>query len=60
MGFTHHDIVFAKLNLKIEHPPIYQRFIWDNKNANEQLINLTIENFNWEKSFGDKNDNDQV
>ena len=25
----HHQIVYAKLNLKIEHPPLYERFVWD-------------------------------
>ena len=25
----HHQIVFAKLNLKVEYPPLYERLIWD-------------------------------
>ena len=28
----HHQIVCAKLNLKIEYPPLYERFVWDYKN----------------------------
>ena len=56
----HHQIVFAKLNLKIEYPPLFERSIWDYKNANEQLINHAVESFNWEKSFEGKNVHDQV
>ena len=25
----HHQIVFAKLNLNVEYPPLYERLIWD-------------------------------
>ena len=56
----HHQIVFVTLNLKIEYPPSYKRFIWDYKNANKQLISHAIQNFNLEKSFEDKNVHDQV
>ena len=27
----HHQIVYAKLNLKIEYPPLYERLVWDYK-----------------------------
>ena len=40
----HNQIVFAKLNLKIEYPPLYEHLIWDYKNVNEQLINHAIKN----------------
>ena len=55
-----HQIVFAKLSLKTEYPPLYKCFIWDYKNANGQVINRTIENFIWEKSFEDENVHHQV
>ena len=56
----YHQIVFVKVNLKIEYPHLHERFIWDYKNANDQLINRAIESFNWEKSFEGKSGHDQV
>ena len=56
----HHQIVFSKLNLKIEYPPLYERLVWDYKNADSQSINKAIEMFNWEKLFQNKNIHDQL
>ena len=56
----HHQIVHAKLNLKIEYPPLYERLVWDYKNTNIQLLNRSIETFNWEKLLGNKNANEQL
>ena len=56
----HHQIVYAKLNLKIEYPPLYERLVWDYKKTNTQLLNRTIETFNWEKLFENKNVNEQL
>ena len=42
----HHQIVFAKVSLKIKYTPLYELSIWDYKNANEQLIIRAIESFN--------------
>ena len=67
VGFTHPctqtaiiKLFFAKLNLKIEYPPLYECLIWGYKNANEQLINRAIESLNWEELFEGKNAHDQV
>ena len=38
----HPQIEFAKLNLKVEYPPLYERLIWDNKNADIPSINRKI------------------
>ena len=54
-----HEIAFAKLNLKIDYPSLYECLIWDYKKANEQLINRAIDIFYWEKSF-EGNVHDQV
>ena len=48
----HHQLVHAKLNLKIEYPlapPLYKRLVCDyNKTKkNNQLLNRTTETFNW-------------
>ena len=41
----HHQLVFAKLNLNVEYPPLYERLIWDDKNANIPSFNRAIEIF---------------
>ena len=51
----HHQIVFLKLNFKIEYPPLYERLVCDYKNADLQSINKVIEMCNWEKLFQNKN-----
>ena len=47
----HHQIIFAKFNLKIYYPPPYLREVWHYKEANADLIKRAISNFNWEKLF---------
>ena len=57
----HHQIVYAKLNLKIEYlPPLYEWFVWEYKNSNTQLLNRTTETFNCEKLRENKNVNEQL
>ena len=29
----HHQVLFAKLNLNVEYPPLYEHLIWDYNNA---------------------------
>ena len=43
---SRNQIVFARRNLKIQCPLLYEPLTWDYKNVNEQLINHTIERFN--------------
>ena len=56
----HHQIVFAKLNLKVEYPPLYERLIWDYKNADIPSVNRAIDIFDWGNSFEGKNVHEQV
>ena len=56
----HHQIVFAKVNLKIFYPPPYTRRIWDYSNANHETINNAIDGFDWEKAFSNVNVHTQV
>ena len=56
----HHQIIFAKFNLKIYYPPPYLRDVWDYKEANADLIKRAINNFNWEKAFSNTNINEKV
>ena len=56
----HHQIVFAKLNLKVEYPPQYERLIWDYKNADIPSINRAVDIFDWGNSFEGKNVHERV
>ena len=56
----HHQIIFCKLNLKIEYPPPYAREVWDYGKAQTDLINRAIDQFDWINLFLDKNINEQV
>ena len=49
----HYQIVSAKLNLKIW-------LVSEYKNTNTQLLNPTIETFNWEKLLENKNVNEKL
>ena len=39
----YHQILFSKLNLKVEYPSLYQHLELDYKNSDSQLINKAIE-----------------
>ena len=56
----HHQIIFAKFNLKIYYPPPYLREVWHYKEANADLIKRAISNFNWEEAFSNTNINEKV
>ena len=42
----HHQIVFAKFNLKICYPPPYSREVWHFKEAKTNLIGRALNDFN--------------
>ena len=56
----HHQIVFAKVNLRIFYPSPYTPRIWDYSNANHEAINNAIDGFDWEKAFSNVNVHAQV
>ena len=56
----HHQIIFAKFNLKIYYPPPYLREVWHYKEANADLIKRAISSFKWEKAFSNTNINEKV
>ena len=56
----HHQIVFAKFNLRICYPPSYPREIWHYKQANTEHIRQAITDFNWDKAFLNTNVNEKV
>ena len=47
----HHQIIYAKFNLKVLYSPPYEREIWHYQRANIHQIQRAIEQFSWEKSF---------
>ena len=47
----HHQIVFARFNLKVVFPPPYESEVWHFKKANVDHIRKAINGFQWEKSF---------
>ena len=51
----HHQIVFAKFNLKICYPPPYSTEVWHFKEAKTNLIRRTLTHFNWERAFSNTN-----
>ena len=57
---SHHQIVFAKVNLKIYYPPPYTRGILDYSNVNHEAINNAIDGFDWENLFSNFNVHTQV
>ena len=56
----HHQIVLAKINLKIFYPPPGTRCTWDYGKANHEAINNAITNFDWKKAFSNINVHTQV
>ena len=56
----HHQIIYARFNLKIYNPPPYEREICYYKKANIDLIQQVIREFNWERAFHRKNINEKV
>ena len=43
----HHQVIFYKLNLKVEYPPPEAHEVWDYGKAETDLIKLAIGQFDW-------------
>ena len=56
----HHKIVFAKLSLKVEDPPPYERIFWYYFRADKASINQAINAINWDELFANKTVESQV
>ena len=56
----HRQIIHAKFNLKFFYPPPYERVVWHNQDANNDLIQRSISRFNWERAFSNKGVNKQI
>ena len=51
---------FAKLNLKVIYPPVYERRIWDFSKADTNSIQQAISKIKWQSSFLNLNVNERV
>ena len=60
----HHQITYAKFNLKIYYPPPphtpYEREIWHYEKANADHIRRSIDEFSWERCFANTSVNNKV
>ena len=56
----HHQIIYAKCNLRIHYPPPYTRVVWHYKDSHDDLIRRAINQFNWERAFENKNVDEKV
>ena len=56
----HHQLVFAKFNLKVHYPPHDEREVWDFKEPNTDHIKRAINWFRWEMSFTNLDTKDEI
>ena len=56
----HHQIIYAKINLKIYYPAPYEKLVWDYSKANITNIRKSLSQINWVNDFRDLNVNGQV
>ena len=47
----HHQIIYAKFELKIYYPPPYEREVWHYQNADSNVTKKAITDFSWERAF---------
>ena len=56
----HHQIIYAKVNMKVYYPPPYKRLVWNYDKANVDAIRKTIKDFKWEDAFCNINVDEQI
>ena len=56
----HHQITYAKFNLRIHYPLPYEREIWHYQKANIDQIRKAMEQFPWDRSFKNLEVNEMV
>ena len=56
----HHQIIFAKFNLKVFYPPPHERTVWHFFQANSDLIKRVVDLFDWESALIDLDADVQV
>ena len=43
----HHQVIYCKLDLIIEHPPQYERLVWDYKCSDQNAIAKILDQVDW-------------
>ena len=56
----HHQITYAKFNLKIHYPPPYEREIWHHDQANVDHFRKAVDLFPWKKTLRNLNTIDMI
>ena len=56
----HHQIVYAKCNLKIHFFPHFEQKIWHYGKENTEIIRTEVHEFNWQRAFSNLNINERV
>ena len=56
----HHQITYAKFNLKIYYPPPHKREVWHYQKANVENIRKAVSEFPWERRFANSDVNEKV
>ena len=56
----HHQIVYAKFNLKIHVPSPYKRETWHYGQGNTELIRKAVHELNWQKAFNNLNIHERI
>ena len=56
----HHQIIYAKFDLKVFYPLSYERIVWHFSRANSDYIKKAIKLFDWESSLNNLDVNEQV
>ena len=56
----HHQVTYAKFNLKINYPPSYEQEILHYEKANVDLIRRSIDQFPWERCFANTSVNKKI
>ena len=56
----HHQITYAKFNLKIYYPPPHKREVWHYQKANVENIREAVSEFPWERRFANSDVNEKV
>ena len=56
----HHQITYAKFNLKIYYPSPYECEIWHYEKGNVDQIRRSIDEFSWERCFANTSVNNKV
>ena len=56
----HYQTVFAKFNLSIFYPPLYERTVWYYERANTERIRRDIDQFDWLRALCNVNVDEKV